>query len=404
MNRRRVQTKYVFKPPKYSRFLAPLIYLVSDVYYLRRVHKIVDVTIASGGLRLLELCQSGNSLLITPNHSDHADPHVLLHLNRAYKIPVHFVAAREVFEVNRGLNGKVLQRAGVFSIDREGSDVKAIKEAMRIVYEARCPLIMFPEGEIYHINEKLTPLNEGAASIMLKTAIRLKKEKKQIGCYIIPTAMQYTYIDDISSTFSDAMSTLEQHLLWAPQDHLDIVERIYKFGEALLALKQKELLNQTLEGTLPEQLNAFIEIIISEIEKKYFSKIGNGSHPERIRKARGKIRSLLLNNDNPPTTQIIESCYIDLDKLFFATQLYSYPGQYIREKPTDDRIAETILKFEEDVFGVYRIKGRRSARVIFCEPIDLYTYLDQHKTDSKSAVREVTTRIESAIQNVFATT
>ena len=401
MNRRREQTKYVFRPPKYSGFLAPLIYFISDVYYLHRVHRITDVSIASGGKDVLQLCQNGASILITPNHSDHSDPHVLLHLNRKFKIPVHFIAAREVFEANLGINGKVLQRAGVFSIDREGADIKAIKEAMRIVYEAKGPLVMFPEGEIYHLNEKLTPLNEGAATIMLKTAKRLKKEKKNHGCYIIPTAMQYAYTDEISSTFDASMEKLEQHLLWAPQKHLDIVERIYKLGEALLSLKEKELLDRSLEGSLPERLNELREIIIKEIEIKYFSKVGEGAHPERIRKARGKIRSNLLSDKNPPTQETMESCYTDLDKLYFVTQLYSYPGQYIRENPTNDRIAETLLKFEEDILGEYKIKGERRSIVTFCKPINVYDFLDKYNQDAKSTVGQVTTLIESAIRNIL---
>ena len=401
MNRQRVQKKYIFKPPKYSGFLAPLIYLISDIYYLRCIHKIAEVSIAYGGQEVLDLCRNGNSLLITPNHSDHSDPHVLLHLNRGYKIPVHFIAAREVFEVNHGINGKVLQRAGVFSIDREGADVKAIKEAMRIVYEAKYPLVMFPEGEIYHLNEKLTPLNEGAATIMLKTVKRLEKEKKNRGCYIVPTAMRYTYVGDISQTFSESMDKLEKHLQWKPQRHLDIVERIYQFGEALLSVKEKEVLKTVLDGSLPERLNECREIIIAEIELKYFSNVGEGTHPERIRKARGKIRSALLNDQKPLTPDASTGCYIDLDKLYFATQLYSYPGQYIRERPTDDRIAETILKFEEDVFGEYQVKGKRKSIVTFCKPINMYDYHNQFKSDPKTTVGQVTARIESAIRDVL---
>jgi len=402
MNRHEVVTKYKFSPPKYSRFWAPFIYKISENFYLRRQHKIVEVNVLSGGETLLEKIRQGDSLLITPNHSDHADPHVLLYINKTYKIPVHFMAARETFEVNYGLSGKVLQRAGIFSVDREGADLKAIKEAMRIVFEGNYPLVMFPEGEIYHLNEKLTPLNEGAATIMLKTAKRLKKKTGNQGCFIVPTAMKYSYIDDISSTFAESMDKLERHILWAPQTHIDIVERIYKFGEALLSLKEKEYLNRTLTGSIPDRLHQQREIMVSEMEATYFSKTGKGNHPERIRKVRGRIRSILLDDDQPSQGKI-DDCYRDLDRLYFSIQMYSYPGQYIREAPSVSRIAETILKFEEDIYGECRIKGNRKSEVTFCKPINLYDFVDENGNYPKTAVHDITNQIATEIKEILET-
>jgi len=400
MNRYEQITRYEFRPPKYSRIWAPLIYRISEIFYLRRQHKVVEVNVLSGGQMLLEKIKAGDSVLITPNHSDHADPHVLLYINRKYRIPIHFMAARETFEVNYGFNGKVVQRAGVFSIDREGIDLKAIKEAMRIVYEGKYPLVMFPEGEIYHVNEQLTPLNEGAATIMLKTAKRLRKDKQDRGCYIIPTAMRYTYLDDISTTFAEAMDRLEHHLHWTPQQNLDIVKRIYKFGEAFLSLKEKEFLNTELTGDIPDRSNQFRETLISEMEEAYFPKKREGNHPERIRKIRGKIRSILLGEERPSSEEI-DNLYNNLDRLYFAIQLYSYPGQYVRDNPSDNRIAETILKFEEDIYGEYRIKGTRKSEVTFCKPINLYDFVDESGKSQKTSVHDITNRIATEIRQVL---
>ena len=43
-----------------------------------------------------------------------------VYINETYKIPFCFMAARNAFEVNFGIGGKVLQQAGVFSVDWEG--------------------------------------------------------------------------------------------------------------------------------------------------------------------------------------------------------------------------------------------------------------------------------------------
>jgi 1-acyl-sn-glycerol-3-phosphate acyltransferase len=400
MNRYKEENVYVFRPPKYSRFWAPIIYFLSDFYYLHRKHRVIGVKVLSGGEEVIQKYRNGDSLLITPNHSDHCDPHTLLHLSRRFKIPVHFMAAREIFEKKKGLHGSVLQRAGVFSIDREGSDLKSIKEAMRIMGEARFPLVMFPEGEIYHLNERLTHLNEGAATLALRSAKRIKKEKSQKGAYIVPTAMKYSYVDDISSTFPRRLAKLESHILWAPQTHLSVVERVYKFGEAALSLKEKEYLDRTLEGSLDGRLVSFRKILIEEEEQRYFSAVGEGNHAARVRKLRGKIRTILLDSEKP-TQKVIEQCYRSLDRLYLAIQLYSYPGQYLKERPSMDRIAETIHKFEEDVLETNRVVGKRNIEVTFCKPINLMDYLDDLEADSKKTVTEVTALIEDAIRSVL---
>jgi hypothetical protein len=61
----------------------------------------------------------------------------------------------------------------------------------------------------------------------------------------------------------------------------------------------------------------------------------------------------------------------DLDDVFLVVQLFSYPGDYVAQQPSVERIAETLDKMEEDVLGfkTARIRGARKATVIFGEPI-----------------------------------
>ena len=400
MNRYREDTPYVYRPPKYSRFWAPVIYAVNDAVYLRRVHRMSAVNVQAGGEVARDLYAQGHSLLFTPNHSSHCDPHVLLHLSRRYRIPIHFMAAREVFEMDHGLRGVAMQRAGVFSVDREGSDIRAIKEALRIMCEGTYPLVLFPEGEVYHLNEKLTPLNEGAATIAFRAARKIVKQGGGRGVFIVPTAIRYRYVEDISSSFPTALDRLEHHLLWRPQRHLDVTGRVYKFGEALLSLKEREYLDRTLEGPLPERLDQFRELLIASVEERRFGQVRAGTHPERVRRARGKIRTVILAPERP-APDVLDECYRDLDRLYLAVQLYSYPGQYLRERPSVDRIAETVIKFEEDVFGKTGIEGRRRANVTFCEPVDVCARLEDYAVDAAGVTREVTAQVEQTIRAVL---
>ena len=76
-------------------------------------------------------------------------------------------------------------------------------------------------------------------------------------------------------------------------------------------------------------------------------------------------------------------------------QLFSYPGDYVEERPTVERMAETLDKFEEGVLGVYSasIRGRRRAIVSFGKPIEVAS---ERKT--KSAVPDLTRALESGVQ------
>ena len=76
-------------------------------------------------------------------------------------------------------------------------------------------------------------------------------------------------------------------------------------------------------------------------------------------------------------------------------QLFSYPGDYVQERPSIQRMAETLDKFEEDVLGVFSasIRGPRRAIVSFGNPIEVAT-----ERKNRKAVPDLTCTLESAVQ------
>src|SRR5262245_29911254 len=151
------QLAYEFIPPRPS----PFWYWVGGHYSrirMQREQKVREIDVQ--GLDRLELLlRSGDSVLITPNHADHADCFVLYELSRRLAQPFTYMAAFQIFT---GMARRVLPRVGVFSVDREGADLSAFKAAVSQLVEGRSPLVIFPEGEIYRVAERVTPLREGA--------------------------------------------------------------------------------------------------------------------------------------------------------------------------------------------------------------------------------------------------
>jgi hypothetical protein len=119
--------------------------------------------------------------------------------------------------------------------------------------------------------------------------------------------------------------------------------------------------------------------------------------PERIKTVRTAIRRELTDEDLDLSPSRRQELYDDLDTLFVAIQLYSYPGQYVREDPTVDRIAETIFKLEEDLLGETRYPAPRTAEVRFDEPIDVQRFLGERSLRPKTAVGPLTELLSERI-------
>jgi len=84
--------------------------------------------------------------------------------------------------------------------------------------------------------------------------------------------------------------------------------------------------------------------------------------------------------------------------VFLAVQLYSYPGDYVSEQPSIERIAETLDKLEEDLLKIpsATIRGPRRAEVTFGEPIPVETGKSQ-----KGATHRLTSLLEERVQQML---
>ncbi|MEX2382807.1 MAG: 1-acyl-sn-glycerol-3-phosphate acyltransferase [Opitutales bacterium] len=393
MNAFGVPKPYVFRPARYSPLLSP-IFGIAARGLLRRVFRVHAVHV-KGAAKLKELARSGASVLVTPNHADHADPSVLFLLGRQHGAPFHFMAARQGFD-RSPLRAFALSRCGAFSVDRDGADISAIKTAIKILQNGAFPLVVFPEGEIYHHHERLDALNDGASTILLRAANRLPHGGR---AYLIPAAIQYRWAPSVASEFAARLDRLEERIIWKPRRDRHVVDRIYRLGNGLLAVKEVEFLGSAQSGTIPERLAGLRNELVASVERKHLGKESHGNIPERVRTLRSRIHKQMTDPTAPPhQEQQFTEFQDDLDKLFEAVQLYSYPGQYVVESPSVHRIAETILKLEEDVLGKASYLGPRSVHVHFGEPVEIAEFLQKNALDMKNAARPLTVFMSTRIQ------
>lgn len=392
MRRLRNDLPYTFRAPRMNPWLRPLVLGVNRAWQLKRQYRIVEIE-DEGFAAVADLARAGHSLLLAPNHSDHSDPHVIIELCARHGMHPYFMGAREIFEVS-AVNAWALQAAGVFSVDRDGPDLSAVKAAISLLEAGRQPLVMFPEGEIYHHHRRIDPLNEGVASILLKAAKRLEGGRK---AYLVPVALRFFHAPEVEATFSRRLSRLEDRIGWVPKPAMGVNERVRRLATGVLALKETEFLGVAGQGEIQERLSQLCDRLLEDVESRYPKDAKASTPPERVRALRYRIRRRLLDAEAPPANPERESLLDDLDRVFTALQAHSYVGDYLLHDPTIDRCAEMIMKLEEDLFGFPTYPVDRVTKVVAGEPIPVSDLLDSGGLPEKGGADPLTEMLEARL-------
>src|SRR5262249_39429191 len=131
-------------PPWFSPCMKPrLVRLLRPIRLLKqwREHRLRSVEVR-GLEHLREPVERGHGVLITPNHAGHADAYVLPHAADQVGRPFHFMVAWQVIAKQGFLGRLALRTHGCFSVDREGSDLRAFRQAVEILQSSPYPLII----------------------------------------------------------------------------------------------------------------------------------------------------------------------------------------------------------------------------------------------------------------------
>ncbi|MFK8114997.1 MAG: glycerol acyltransferase, partial [Rubripirellula sp.] len=220
------------------------------------------------------------------------------------------------------------------------------------------------------------------------------KADRPIVC--VPCAMTYRYDEDPTEALLETMGELEEAIFWRRRTNQPLEKRIYDFSEALLAVKELEYFQQAKSGPLPERIRALGDHILAGVEHRHDLSDAGKSIPERVKAARRTIiEKLSAESVTADTKQMLDH---DLEDLFLVVQSFSYPGDYVVAKPTVERMAETLDKFEEDVLqkATASIKARRTAKVQFGEPIAV---IGDRKV--KGQTTTLTAAVEQSVQEML---
>jgi len=368
------ELKYEFLEPSHN----PLAIRLSKWYVARKLDK--DLKISrfeiDGADIIRDLVAQGDGVLLAPNHSDHADSALMYEFGRGLGRPFYFMATHGIF---RGINRYVLPRIGCFPVDREGTDKRALRKSMEILSEGSAPLVIFPEGEIYRLNDKITPLREGVAAV---AGMAARKSGAGRHIWAVPVGIKYRFPHDIDPLpwMQRMMGELEGRFSWREGRGMPLQDRLYRYAAGMLSLKEIEIYGEVRSGSVRSRVQAMRDDVLERIESELGTCASTArglTIPERVKECRRRILEALESpGTTPDKTAMLKRA---LDELFFVIQLYSYPGDYVMNRPTCERAAEILIKFKQDALGRDLDRARhevfRQAKIFVGEPIDVRQFL-----------------------------
>lgn len=400
-----------FRPAKPNRLFIRAMRVLNWLYVMPRARLVC----APHDIEKLKRLPPG--MIITPNHSDYTDAMVVTELGRRAGRFFMFMAARETFDTNRGVNGVVMQWMGGFSVNRGGENAGCQQFAKDVVKAGRYDLLIFPEGEVYLLNDLVMPFKPGVAMLALEVASEnLKAGRPDRPVMIVPVAIKYRYLVDILPALKRTVERLEATIFGAPRGGA-LYDRISALGVELLDRKEQEYgTRSTPDRDLYERVDAVRKHLLETLERRYLGRVRDEFAFDRARRLiihlLEELAHLRDRHDLPPHEKSAAEAELrkDLGWAQTAARSVSFAEDYLIARPTPERMAETLAKLEREVYGreAFPPKERRRGTIKIGDPIDARLYLADYadrrtrKEGILRLVHDLQTNIQSMIDALNA--
>jgi 1-acyl-sn-glycerol-3-phosphate acyltransferase len=291
--------------------------------------------------RLRKSLDQQAGVILATNHSRFGDGMLTSVVGFALDRYFYYPASYHLFKQSR-LGGWYFNQIGGYSLHREGSDRESLRESARILADAERPLVLFPEGTWFRQNDRVGPLQEGV-SLVVRQA--LKRGDRPL--VVHPLAIKYWCLADPQPGMDRWLDEREQQLGWRPQRQLEFIPRLDQLTSALLAAREAEWFAQPPTGPLAGRIEGLALEILDQLEGRYAVRFREGKILERTRRLRGALVRRLA--EGPAKVAPDERTLLrrDLDDLMFCEMLNAHSLEYLYERPSPERRAETVLRIEE---------------------------------------------------------
>jgi 1-acyl-sn-glycerol-3-phosphate acyltransferase len=359
-----VAKPYKFVPPQRLGFW-PVVFRTLLRPILARTWGVTTIEVV-GIETLRSALRERASVLLAPNHCRPCDPTVVAVLGAQAGTALYTMASWHMF-MGRRFEAWLLRRLGAFSVYREGLDRTAVRTAIELLVEAHRPLVIFPEGIITRSNDRLGAFLDGPAFIAYSAAKQRAKKEPGARTLLIPVALRYRFLGRLDESASPVLDRIETRLTWKPRPELPLIDRLRLAGNAILGLKELELVGEFRQETIAERLARLVDEILGPIEAEWKVKKGETDVPSRVRALRAAILPELVEGELSDAER--DRRWDQLARLYLAQRLSLYPAGYLEGDPSTERVLETVERLEEDLTDVATVHRPIAVTVSVGEPI-----------------------------------
>lgn len=376
-------------------------YLRFELGWWNRVH------LEPRELGILRALPEGAGVIVAANHADETDFKVCLDLSRRSKRQFLTMMNREAFDEGHGVAGWWLQRLGAFSVERGGlHNEKALRYAIEVVIRGREVLVIFPEGEIYYLNDLVQPFKSGVVEIGMQAVVEARQTRPDWTAYLVPMSLKYRYREPIAPILERRTRKMEQRLN-IQMAGLSFHRRLTQIMADLL--QRQELAHRLRPAAdrltaLGERVQEVRKAILSQSEAKYagFTPGRSVQTMDRAWQLSSYLRGLLSRTE-PPNVDDREQARTDLESSESVAQMAGWQPEYTNVDPSQERLAETVIKLEREVYRKKRPPqlARRDLFLHIGEPIDMSRYLPDYARDPKAIRRSIAEELRNKIQHLL---
>ncbi len=444
---RRAQPGLQFIPPQYQEWVCRVIHGVLPWWMRTQLH-IAQVRV-EGAAALVpwyaQLQQNQARVLLAFRHPTLDDPYVILYLlSRSVpeaaqalgvklQLPLH-----NYFIYDRGIPlwagrwvGWLFSRLGGVPIQRGRMDRTALKTIREILVQGGMPLTVAPEGGINGHSERLAPLEPGLPQMGFWCLEDLAKQGRELPVVVIPIGIQYGFVRPPWAEMGRLLAKMEQLcslpvLAQLPSDPLARQEALYarllRLADYLLT--QMEAFYARFYQRPQPQFPPDTDLSVSEVlqlrlehlretalgvTESFFGVTGEGTTIDRCRRLEAAGWDWMYRQDLADLSplargladRIAQESALRLWHMQLVERLTSVTADYVREKPTADRFAETTLILWSVVTHLQGKTqavnlGERWVSIRVGEPIRMNEYWDTYRS-SRKAAREVVQAVSDTL-------
>ena len=342
-----------------------------------------------------------------------------------YPIHAHFIYDRGIPLWAGSHVGWFLSQMGATPIQRGKADWTGLRSARNLFAEGNFPMAAAPEGATNGLSEMISPLEPGIAQLGFWCAEDLEKAGRNEQVFILPVGIKYSYINPPWESIDKLLRELEaasglavdengfdkalpQEILYPKlirlTDHLlSVMEDFYKrFYHHSLELNTPETDTSDGNEVIAARLQALLDSAL-KVSEDYFDLQPKGNFSDRCRRVEQAGWNYIFREDFKDTKslstiekrladRVAEEANLRMWHMRLVESFVAVTGKYVREKPTAERFAETILILWN---MVTRIKGgnpfkrpklgKQRAKITIGEPLSISDRFEDYKKNRKAA-------------------